>query len=179
MASACRLQVSLSCAVLCHIVSLQCLSISSLHRLTGLHCRPFSSFGIQVVTLEVHRSSLRQWICPVQDHFIFLTLLIISMTFVLSPLVFSHSLCRCRLLSLGCPYVHVFQDFYVHTFYVLFLQWCRNCLIFVLSQMTSRNPRTQHLHSWHLIWQISIQLFTHYSQRIKLFYYTLNYLSKN
>ena len=92
-ASACHLHVSLSVAVLCHIVSLQCLSKSSLHRLTGLHCRPFSSFGIQVVTREVHRSSLRQWICPVQDHLIFLTLLIISMTFVLSPLVFYHSLC--------------------------------------------------------------------------------------
>ena len=127
MASACRLHVSLSVAVLCHIVSLQCLSISSLHRLTGLHCRHFSSFGNQVVTREVHRSSLRQWICPVQDHFIFLTLLILSMTFVLSPLVFSHSLCalslcRCRLLSLGCPYVHLFQYFYVHIFYSLFLQ---------------------------------------------------------
>ena len=32
----------------------------------------------------VHRSSLRRLICPVQDHFIFLTVLIISMTFVLS-----------------------------------------------------------------------------------------------
>ena len=40
--------------------------------------------GIQVVTSEVRRSSLRRLICPAQDHFIFLTLLIISMTFVLS-----------------------------------------------------------------------------------------------
>ena len=40
--------------------------------------------GLQVVTREVHRSSLRRLICPAQDHFIFLTLLIISMTFVLS-----------------------------------------------------------------------------------------------
>ena len=31
-----------------------------------------------------HRSSLRRLICPAQDHFIFLTVLIISMTFVLS-----------------------------------------------------------------------------------------------
>ena len=40
--------------------------------------------GLQVVTREVHRSSLRRLICPAQDHFIFLTVLIISMTFVLS-----------------------------------------------------------------------------------------------
>ena len=33
---------------------------------------------------EVHRSSLRRLICPAQDHFICLTVLIISMTFVLS-----------------------------------------------------------------------------------------------
>ena len=32
----CRLQMNLSCAVLCHIVSLQYLSRSSLHRLAGL-----------------------------------------------------------------------------------------------------------------------------------------------
>ena len=42
------------------------------------------SYGLQVMTREVHRSSLRRLICPVQDHFIFLTLLIISMTSVLS-----------------------------------------------------------------------------------------------
>ena len=40
--------------------------------------------GLQVVTREVHRSSLRRLFCPAQDHFIFLTLLIISMTFILS-----------------------------------------------------------------------------------------------
>ena len=83
-ASACRLQVSLSCAFLCHIVPLQYLSRSSLHRLAGLPCRLFLSYGLQVVTREVHRSSLRRLICPAQDHFIFLTVLIISMTFVLS-----------------------------------------------------------------------------------------------
>ena len=38
-ASTCRLQVTLSCAVLCQIVSLQYLSRSSLHRLAGLPCR--------------------------------------------------------------------------------------------------------------------------------------------
>ena len=65
-----RLQVSLSCAVLCQIVSLQCLSRSSLHGLAGLPCLLFSSNGLQVVTREVHRSSLRRLICPAQDHFI-------------------------------------------------------------------------------------------------------------
>ena len=44
----------------------------------------FLSYGLQVVIREVHRSSLRRLICPAQDHFIFLTVLIISMTFVLS-----------------------------------------------------------------------------------------------
>ena len=83
-ASACRLQITLSCSYLCHIVSLQYLSRSSHHRLAGLPCRIFLSCGLQVVTREVHRSSLRRLICPAQDHFIFPTVLIISMTFVLS-----------------------------------------------------------------------------------------------
>ena len=80
-ASACRLQITLSCAVLRHIVSLQYLSRSSLHRLAGLPCRIFLSYSLQVVIREVHRSSLRRLICPAQDHFIFLTVLIISMSF--------------------------------------------------------------------------------------------------
>ena len=42
------------------------------------------NYGLQVVTREVHRLSLRRLICPAQDHFIFLTVYIISMTFVLS-----------------------------------------------------------------------------------------------
>ena len=54
------------------------LSRSSLHRLAGLPCRLFLSYGLQLVTREVHRSSLRRLICPAQDHFIFLTVLIIS-----------------------------------------------------------------------------------------------------
>ena len=83
-ASACRLQITLSCAILCQIVSLQYLSRSSLHRLAGLLCRLFLSYGLQVVTREVHRSALRRLICPAQHHFSFLTVLIISMTFVLS-----------------------------------------------------------------------------------------------
>ena len=49
--SACRLQMTLSCAVLCHIVSLQYLSRSSLHRLAGLPCRIFFSYGLQVVSI--------------------------------------------------------------------------------------------------------------------------------
>ena len=72
-ASACCLQTTLSCAFLCHIVSLQYVSRSSLHRLAGLPCRLFLSYGLQLVTREVHRSSLRRLICPAQDHFIFLT----------------------------------------------------------------------------------------------------------
>ena len=71
MASACRLHVSLSCAVRCHIVSLQYLSRSSLHRLAGLPCRFFLLYDLQVVTREVHRSSFRRLMCPAQDHFIF------------------------------------------------------------------------------------------------------------
>ena len=43
-----------------------------------------TKYGLQVVTREVRRSSLRRLICPALDHFIFPTLLIISMTFVLS-----------------------------------------------------------------------------------------------
>ena len=54
-------------------MSLQYLSRSSLHRLAGLPCRLFLSYGLQAVTREVHRSSLRRLICPAQDHFIFLS----------------------------------------------------------------------------------------------------------
>ncbi len=72
------------CLVLSSAISLQYLSRSSLYRLAGLPCRLFLSYGLQVVTREVHRSSLRRLIFPAQDHFIFLTVLIISMTFVLS-----------------------------------------------------------------------------------------------
>ena len=44
-ASSCRLQVSLYCAVLCHIVSLQYLPKSSLYRLADLPCRIFLSWS--------------------------------------------------------------------------------------------------------------------------------------
>ena len=57
---------------------------SSLHRLAGLPCRIFLSYGLLVMTREVHRSSLRWLICPAQDYFICLTVLILYMTFVLS-----------------------------------------------------------------------------------------------
>ena len=93
-------EVSLSCDVLCQIVSLQYLSRSSLRRLAGLPCRPFLSYGIQVVTREVHRSSLRRLICPAQDHLIFLTMLIISMTFVLSLTLMLVFLCLHVTLSI-------------------------------------------------------------------------------
>ena len=62
-------------------MSLQYLSRSSLHRLAGLPYRLFLSYGLQVVTRAVHRLSLRRLICPAQDHFICLTVHIISMTF--------------------------------------------------------------------------------------------------
>ena len=81
-ASVSCLQASLYCAVLCHIVSLQCLSRSSLHRLAGL-CL---SYGLQVVTHDVHWSELWRLICPAQVHFISLTLLTIPVTFV----IFNH-----------------------------------------------------------------------------------------
>ena len=63
-ASACRLQVSLSCAILCQIVSLQYLSRSSLRRLAGLPCRPFLSYALQVATRDVHGSSAVGVPCP-------------------------------------------------------------------------------------------------------------------
>ena len=84
-ASACRLQISLPCAVLCHIVSLQYLYRSSLHRFAVLPYRLFlPQYGLQMVTGELHRTSLRRLICPAQDHLIVLTVLIIYMTSVLS-----------------------------------------------------------------------------------------------
>ena len=58
----------LSCAVLCQIVSLQYLSRSSLHRLAGLPCCLFFSYGLQVVTSEVHRLAVHV-LCPGPFHF--------------------------------------------------------------------------------------------------------------
>ena len=69
--------MEVTCAVLCQIMSLQYLSSRSLRRLAGHPSHCFLSYGLQVVTREVHRSSLRQLVSPSQDHFLFLTLLII------------------------------------------------------------------------------------------------------
>ena len=82
--SACRLHVSLSCYVLSQIAYRQYLPRSSFHLLARLPCRIFLSYGLHVVTHEVIRSSLRRLKCPAQDHFIFLSLPIISRTVVLS-----------------------------------------------------------------------------------------------
>ena len=69
-ASACRLHASLSCAVLCHIVSLRYFS-SSLIRLAGLPCRDFLSLwspsgdtGGPSIVLETGGVP-----CPVPLHF--------------------------------------------------------------------------------------------------------------
>ena len=72
-------RITVYCAFLCHIMSLQ-YSIAWLVSLAVFSCH----YGLQVVTREVHRSSLRRLICPAQDQFICLTVLIIPMTFVLS-----------------------------------------------------------------------------------------------
>ena len=65
-ASACRLQMTLSCAVLCHTVSLQYLSRSSLHRLAGLPCRLFihHSHDFKNGTTAV----LLKWLCLLFEH---------------------------------------------------------------------------------------------------------------
>ena len=103
-ASACHLHVSLSCAVLYQIVSLQYLSRSSLHRLAGLPCCLILLSGLQVVIRELHRSSLRWLMCPVMDLFNRLTLLIISTTFVLSLTQMLILLPMCVVLSIHSYY---------------------------------------------------------------------------
>ena len=112
-ASACRLQVSLSCAVLCQIVYL------SIH---GFPCRRFVSYGLQVATRQVHRSSAVGVSCPGPFNPIVFTLLIMSMTYVLSLtqmllLLYVHvmlsmilSILLCAAAGLFCSYlvsVHV------------------------------------------------------------------------
>ena len=77
----------LPCLVLSSAISCRssiCPTRSSVHRLAGLPCRLFLSYDLQVTIREVHLLSLRRLICPSHDHFIFLSLYIISMTFVLS-----------------------------------------------------------------------------------------------
>ena len=77
----------LPCLVLSSAISCRssiCLGRLSTAWLVSLVVFSCHNYGLEVVTREVHRSSLRRLICPAQDHFIFLTVLIISMTFVLS-----------------------------------------------------------------------------------------------
>ena len=81
-------------------MSLQYLSRSCLHRLAGLPCRLFLSYGLQVVTREVHRLSLRRLICPAKDHLLFLRVYIICMTFVLSLTQMLVLLSLCVMLSM-------------------------------------------------------------------------------
>ena len=77
----------LPCLVLSSAISCRssicpgCLSTAWLVSVVLFSCH---NYGLQVVTREVHRSSFRRLICPVQVHFICITVLIISMTFVLS-----------------------------------------------------------------------------------------------
>ena len=113
--SACHLQVSLACAVLCQIVSLQYLSRSSLHRLACLPCHIFLSYGLQVVTREVHLSVVFEPVdmpcpgpfrfsqiadyvynlCPLPDQ----TLVFLSLYVMLSTLL---SILVCAAASLFC-----------------------------------------------------------------------------
>ena len=69
----------LSSAISCH--SSICPGHLSTAWLASLVVYSCHNYGLQVVTREVHRSSLK---CPAQDHFIFLTVYIISMTLDLS-----------------------------------------------------------------------------------------------
>ena len=101
-ASSCFLQVSLSCAALCQIVSLQYLSGSSLHRLTGLPCHLFLSYGLQVVTLEVHLSSLMGLIA-LPGTISFFSHCRIYLTFVLSLTQMLVFLCLYVILNILLP----------------------------------------------------------------------------
>ena len=124
-------------------MSLQYLSRSSIHCLAGLPCRIVLSSGLQVVTREIHRS-LRRLICPAQDHFICLTLLIISMAFVISMAQtwdflslyvmlsmhtsFHFGLCGRTfvLLLFGeCPGLYTICHTWQHTFRCLFVHMAR------------------------------------------------------
>ena len=117
-ASACRLQVSLSCAVLCQIVPLQYLSRSSLHRLAWFLSRVVFScriIDLHMGTRKVYRLSLSR----LQDHLIVLTLLIISVTFVPSSthmLVFLslYVLLSIRLSILVCVAASLFSACVLH-----------------------------------------------------------------
>ena len=88
-------------------MSLQYFSRSSLRRVAGVSCRIFLSYRLQVVTHEVYRSSLRRLICLAQDHLIFLTSLIISITFVPSLTQMLDFLSLYVMLNTSCS-VHPF-----------------------------------------------------------------------
>ena len=78
---------------------------SPLVQVVSSACRLFLSHGLQVVTLEpeVHLSFLRRLMCPAQDHFIFLILLIISDFCPLpDPDVILLSILVCAAASLFC-----------------------------------------------------------------------------
>ena len=82
-ASACRLQVSLSCAVLCQIVSLQYLARSSLHCLAGLPCHLFLLLWCPSGDTRGPSVFFEAVDMPLPGPFRFSQLLIISITFVL------------------------------------------------------------------------------------------------
>ena len=80
-ASACRLQITVLCCPLPYRVARVFVQVVS----PPLGWSPLSTFlAIIMVSKWWHARSLWRLICPAQDHFIFLTVYIISMTFVLS-----------------------------------------------------------------------------------------------
>ena len=101
----------LSAAITCRSSICLCrLSTAWLVSLVVFSCH---NYGLQVVTREVHRSFLRRLIYPAQDHFIFLTVLIISMTFVLSltqmlVFLFLYVMLSIRLSILVCAAASLF-----------------------------------------------------------------------
>ena len=104
-ASACLLQVSLSCAVPCQIVSLQYLSRSLFTACPGRLCSLSSFLVIWSPSGDTGGPSvvLRRLMCPAQDHFIFLILLIISDVCPLpDPDVILLSILVCAAASLFC-----------------------------------------------------------------------------
>ena len=116
-ASACHLQVNLSCDVFCHILSIQYLSRSSLHRLAGLPCHLFLSNGLQVVTRKVSQLSFKRVMCPGQDHFISFKLMIMSMTTIMFMQVvldirLNDILCYTVIVSQIC-FIYILEFFYV------------------------------------------------------------------
>ena len=111
-ASACRLQVSLFCAVLFQIVSLQNLSRSSIHLLAGLTCRLFLSCGLCSGDKRCTSIFFEAVDMPRTISF-FLALLIIYIIFVLSltqmlVLLSSYVMLSILLFSLVCTAASLF-----------------------------------------------------------------------